>query len=154
MFTGGAVLIDGKSHDSFGTAFSARPETSAVFLFPLIGLAMMYHCLALWINKTEVKLENGSLILTRGPLPWIPGKVIIPTVDIKQAYVQEYSPYAQNKKRVIRYCLIVQTFSAGDLVLETGISHYKDAHMLEEWLEKDLGIQDVSVPGEYDKKAA
>lgn len=155
-FGGSSVTVNGQAYHSFEAAFSANPMTAMVFLFPLIGMLMMYHCMALWVNKTEIKLEGGFLSLNRGPLPWVPKEMKIAVSDIKQAYVQEYSPYSENKKRVIRYQLMVQTFSAGGIVFENGISHYADAHMLEQWLEKNLGIQNTSVSGEadYDQKAA
>lgn len=150
----GSVTVNGKAFNP--ETFTADPISAAVFLFPAIGFLMMYHCAALWINKTEIKLENGFLVSTRGPMPWIPKEIKIPTSDIKQAYVQEYSAYSQNNQPVIRYQLIVQRISSGDTVLENDIRVYADAQILEEWIEKNLGIQDVSVPGEVQefKKAA
>ena len=156
LFGGGSVTVNGQAYQTFDAAFTANPMTATVFLFPIIGMMMMYHCVALWVNKTEIKLENGFLILNRGPMPWIPKEVKIAISDIKQAYVQEYSPYTENKNRVIRYQLMVQRHSSGDMVFENGISNVTDAQMLEQWLEKNLGIKDVAVPEEYDfrKKAA
>ena len=156
MFGANSITVNGKAYQSFEAAFSANPFSAAILFFPIIGLVMMYHCLAMWVNQTEIKLKNGFLVSSRGPLPWLPKEIKIPVSDIKQAYVQEYSPYTQDKTPVIHYRLMVQRISSGDTILENGICTYSDALMLEQWLETNLGIQDVSIPGEVksDKKAA
>lgn len=154
---GGKLTVNGASFHSYWDAFQAHPVTAAAFLFPIIGLLMIYHCLALWVNRTEMKITNTDFIVNRGPLFWVGSKIRIPIKDIKQAYVQEYSPYAEYDKPVLRYRLMVQRFSVEETVVESEIRLYSDAQILETWIEKNLCIIDVPVPGEAvneEKKAA
>jgi len=150
MFGIGSVTVNGKAYYSLEAAYAANPITATVILFPLIGLLMIYHNLAMWMNKTELKLENGHLILNNGPIPWFPREVRIPVNDIKQAYVQEFNVNSDSKVPVMRYCLMVQRISSGDTVIENDISHYSEAEILETWLEKNLKIENVEVPDEVD----
>ena len=136
-----------KKH-SFSEAYAAHPITAAMFLFPLIGLVMLYHTVAIWVNKTQMQIDAGEFVIKKGPLFWMPSEFKIPVSDIKQAYVQEYSAYVENKQPIIRYRLMVQRFSSGDAQIESGITDYSDALILEKWLEENIGIQNVSVPGE------
>lgn len=154
MADGGKISVNGTSYQSFAEAYAAHPIAAAIFLFPVIGLVMLYHTLALWINETQMKIENGEFILKQGPLFWPPTEFKIPVIDIKQAYVQEYSSVAENSQPIIRYRLMVQRFSCGDSMLESGIVLYSDAQILEKWLEDNIGIQNVCVPGEVGFKKA
>jgi hypothetical protein len=145
--------IDGNQHGNFWQAVAHEPLILCVLLFPAIGLPMIYHAMALWINHTRMTIDNGSFEIRRGPLYWSQNQVKIPVEDIKQAYVQEYSVYTETKAPEIRFQLVVQRYSCGDMVLESDICTYNDAKMLEKWLEDSLGIVDQPVPGEVEKVA-
>ena len=148
MADGGKLSVNGTSYHSFAEAYAAHPIAAAIFLFPVIGLVMLYHTLAIWMNETQMKIEGGEFIMKRGPLFWLPSEIKIPVSDIKQAYVQEYSSYGDNQQPIIRYRLMVQRFSSGDTMLESGIMLYTDAQILEKWLEENIGIKYNSVSGE------
>lgn len=150
------VLSHGVEYNSILEALTVHPSVSVAFLFPVIGILMLYHTLAIWINSTEIKIEDGHFKLNRGPIPWFPSSVKVPVSDIKQAYVQEYSPYTENKTPVIRYRLMVQRYSGADSELETNIALLSDAQILERWLEQNIGLEDKLVMGEVaaEKKAA
>lgn len=148
MADGGKISVNGTNYQSFNEAYAAHPIAAAMFLFPLIGIVMLYHTAAIWFNKTQIKLEGQDFIMKRGPLFWLPSEIRIPIKDIKQAYVQEYSAYVENKQPIIRYRLMVQRFSCGDTQIESGITLYSDAQILEKWLEDNIGIENVMVPGE------
>jgi hypothetical protein len=154
MADGGKISVNGTHYHSFSEAYAAHPITAAMFLFPLIGLVMLYHTVAIWVNKTQMQIDAGEFIIRQGPLFWMPSEFKIPVSDIKQAYVQEYSAYVENKQPIIRYRLMVQRFSSGDAQIESGITEYSDALILEKWLEENIGIQNVSVPGEVGFKKA
>lgn len=156
MADGDLMKVNGSSYSSYLEAFEAHPVTAGVFLFPLIGLMMAYHCLGLWINHTEMKIERGEFVIKKGPLYWMKSEVRIPIQNIRQAFVQEYSPFSDYDRPVLRYRLIAQMFVGGETVLESEIRLYEDAQVLERWLENNIGVKDVIVPGEvgYDAKAA
>lgn len=150
MADGGKISVNGTHYQSFSEAYAAHPITAAMFLFPLVGVMMFYHTMAIWMNKTQIKIDGGEFIIKKGPLFWLPSEFKIPVSDIKQAYVQEYSAYVENKQPIVRYRLMVQRFSSGDTQIESGITEYSDAQILEKWLEDNMGIQNVSVPGEVE----
>ena len=154
MADGGKISVNGTQYHSFSEAFAVHPITAAIFLFPIIGIFMLYHTMAIWMNKTQMQIDGGEFIVKKGPLFWLPSELKIPVSDIKQAYVQEYSAYVENKQPIIRYRLMVQRFSSGDTQIESGISFYSDAQILEKWLEESLGIVDVGVPGEVEYNKA
>jgi hypothetical protein len=149
----GKVTVNGVGHDSLTSAISAYPLIASVLLFPLIGVVMMYHCLARWMNKTEFKIEDGHFEISHRPIPWGAGKIKIPIADIKQAYVQQYCSQEDSQSQVFLYRLMVQRYSCGDMVLESGITLYTDAQKLEEWLEAKLQIKNESVLGEFRQSA-
>lgn len=150
MADGGKISVNGAHYHSFSEAYAAHPITAAIFLFPIIGIMMLYHTMAIWMNKTQMRIDGGEFIVKRGPLFWMPSEFKIPVSDIKQAYVQEYSAYVENKQPIIRYRLMIQRFSSGDTQIESGITFYSDAQILEKWLEENMGIKNVSVPGEVE----
>lgn len=136
--SGKPLTVKGVSYHSLSEAFKAEPITGVILIFPLIGLLMLYHSVAMWVNKTEVKISSGELVITQGPLYWYPSEIKVPMKDIKEAYVQEYSPYSENKERIIRYRLVLQRYSSEDIVGESGIALYSDAEKLEKWLEAHM----------------
>jgi len=148
MINGDKMRVNGTSFHSYVDAFSQHPVTAGVLLFPLIGLVMIYHCLALWINRTEMKIERGDFVVSRGPLYWTYSDVRVPIKDIRQAYVQEYSPFAEGEEKVLRYRLMIQRVSGGETVLESDIEQLDQAQSLEIWLEENLQIINVKVKGE------
>lgn len=142
---GESLRVNDVSYPSLSAALDAQPMAYVMLVFPLIGVLMLYHSLAMWLNKTEVKIQDGYLFVNHGPLYWHPGEIKVPVSDIKQAYVEEYSPYSENRERIIRYRLVLQRSSASDLVAESGITFFADAQMLETWLEIHMGLVDSSV---------
>ncbi len=135
---GGKVLSHGSEFHSVFEAISTHPSAGVAFLFPFLGLMMLYHTTAIWINSTEIKIEDGHFKLNRGPLPWIPSSVKVPLSEIKNIYVQEYGPYTENKTPVIRYRLMVQRHDGVDTELETNMAKLSEAQELEKWLEQNM----------------
>jgi hypothetical protein len=144
----GNIIVNQVSYDSIPAAVAAHPIIATIFLFPLIGSVMLYHCAAIWFNKSEFKIENGHFEIKRGPIPWGAIHIKIPIEDIKQAYVQQYISQSENDHHIYHYRLLIQRHSSADMILENRISLYADAKMLEDWIESRLMIKNVSVPGE------
>lgn len=147
----GHYQVNGTKCHSIFEAISREPLNLAVFLFPLLGLLMMYSCVAHWKNKTEFKLEDGNFKTVKGPLPWFGKTFSIPVTDIKQAYVQEYVTISDND-RLTRYRVLAQLNSGDEVVVDADICDYDDARQLEMWLENKLGIVDTCIPGEVEIK--
>jgi hypothetical protein len=153
-FESGIITVNGIEHTTFNAAIMAEPILAILCVFPLIGLMLGYYCCAQWFNKTRMKFEKNDFVVKRGPFPWGAREIRVPTIEIKQAFIQEYSPHSEENMRVLRYRLMVQTSRHGDMVLESGIGSLKDAEFLEQWLEGKIGIKDVPVPGEVGFKKA
>lgn len=147
----GDYQVNGDKCHSILEAITRAPLNAVVFLFPLIGLTMLYSCVAHWKNRTVFKLEHGYFKTEKGPMPWFGKTFSIPVKDIKQAYVQEYLTYSDTG-HLTRYRVVAQFHSGAEMEIDTDICDYDDAHKLEMWLENKLGITDMSVPGEAENK--
>ena len=145
---GGKISVNGTSYQSFSEAYGAHPIAAAMFIFPVVGIIMLYHTAAIWMNKTQIKIDLGFLEIKKGPIFWMPSSTKIPLSDIKEAYVQEYTVFADNENPITRYRMMVQRVSSGECVLESGIVHYADAQILEKWLEENISKKIETSSGE------
>ncbi len=147
----GPMQVNGTQCHTIFEAISKEPLVAVVFLFPCLGLVMLYSCIAHWKNRTEFKIEDGSFKTSKGPLPWMGKSISISVNDIKQAYVQEYVTSSDNGQ-LNRYRVMVLLHSSAEVVVDSDICDYDDARHLEMWLENKLGIVDTSIPGEVEYK--
>lgn len=145
---GGKISVNGTSYQSFGEAYAAHPVTAAMFIFPIVGIIMLYHTMAIWMNKTQMKISQGHLEIKKGPIFWMPSSTKISLSVIKDAFVQQYTVYADNENPIIRYRMMVERVSGGETVLESGIAHYADAQILEKWLEENISRKSETSSGE------
>lgn len=148
---GGEVFINGQGHTSLGLAIAAYPFLACIFFFPLCGLLMLYHCLALWMNRTELKTCEDDLYLTQGPVPWGQKVLRIPLSEIKNVHLQDYNSYLNGDTPEIRYRLVISRYHAGDVILETGIRTIAEASAAQSWChqhlfqsEKELGLKSAA----------
>lgn len=119
---GGKVFVNDVRYDSFGSALAAYPFLSCIFAFPLIGIVMLYHTVALWFNQTVFSLDDEAFVMKCGPLPWRRGQVRIPFAEIKKLYLRDHY-------------LVLERHHQGDLVIDDFISHPQEAIIFEQWFQ-------------------
>lgn len=123
-------------------------------LFPLIhvavGLGLTYYTVALFVNKTIIKVNSESIEIKHKPLPWFGEKTIV-TKDIEQVYVKE--KVSQGKSgATYTYELFAKQKSGAKAIKILGgdiIGDSEDARLMEQEIESFLGIKDYQVRGEY-----
>ncbi len=135
---GGEVFINGQGHTTLVMAMAAYPFLACIFFFPVCGLLMLYHCTALWLNRTELKTCADDLYLTQGPIPWGQKVMKVPLSEIKNVHLQDYNSYLNGDTPEIRYRLVISRYHAGDLVLETGIRTIAQAAAAQSWCHEHL----------------
>lgn len=121
-----------------------------MFVFPIahlaIGFGLTYFTLGIFMNRTEVKVNNGRLSVWNGPLPWI-GNVSVDTADITQIYGQEKVTRTENSTRT-DYQVYALTTSGRRIQLLVGLNEAAQAIYIERRLEHQLDIRDEPVAGE------
>ena len=117
---GGKVFVNDVRYDSFASALAAYPFLSCIFAFPLIGSVMLYHTLALWLNHTDLSLDEDTFIMKSGPIPWGSGPVVVAWSEIKKVYVRQQQ-------------LVIERYHQGDLVIETKAFHPDEVKLFELW---------------------
>lgn len=125
-------------------------------LFPLLhvaaGLFVGYWTLALFFNRSTVRITDDELSVTHAPLPW-PGNLRIRSAELTQIFTQ--LRVTQGKNGEIRTYDVVAIMNGGERrVLVKGLAEPDQALFLEQRIEERLGIVDVAVMGEYQGPAA
>jgi hypothetical protein len=116
--------------------------------FVLIGIGMGWMALGLLLNRTTIRVEGLRLQVSHGPI-WWPGKRDIPTKDLDQLYCEEYVAYKSNDMPVYRLRIHAICKDGAKIKLVPGMEDAGQALYLEQLLEKQLGIVDRPVSGEY-----
>lgn len=119
-------------------------------LFPIIhvaiGVGLTYLTLALIINRTWIKADNGVVSILHGPLPWR-GNQVIPCADIDQLFCREIIRQGKNGPSVSYELWAALRNGTTKRVLSTMLSD-EQAIFIEQQLEKALGITDRAMAGE------
>jgi hypothetical protein len=134
--------------DAWVKALSRDPAAMIMGLFPLIGIAIFYAFLALYYNKSKFTVTSDGLSVESGPLPWPNSKFQIQSANISQLYVQIYSTYERNETSVKAYRVVLQETQGHEYVIASGFPTYREARILEQWLENKLAIKDKAISGE------
>lgn len=116
-------------------------------LFYAIGLFLIYYCLASLINETRIVVEDRTIAVTHGPLPWKAPRPM-PVDDIEQLYVKERVHRGKDSTSV-QYSLEIMRRSGGTLTLLSGEHDPDIPRTVERLLETHLGIEDRRVKGEH-----
>ena len=148
FFSGEPVTVDGVQYESVLAAIEAHPMDPGLLIPPLLGGAALYLFLAMALNRTVFSVSNGSLTITRGPLPWRKSRQLFPIGSLTQLYVEQYSSHSRNGKRVLAYRLKAYQLNGPPITLDSAMTNSNDARILEQWLEARLGIRDQWVPEE------
>lgn len=129
-------------------------------IFPIghvaVGVGLTYFCVATFLNRTTLSIQDGFLSLRHGPMFW-PGQFVLPVDDIEQFYVKSLarrmtydSPGMATGMATVNISgqLMAVLKSGGERKvwgqeLDPGVVRY-----LEHCLEEFLGIEDRRVAGE------
>jgi hypothetical protein len=138
-------------------ASAINPETASqgmawIFAtFPLlhvaVGLGMIYYTVSLFVNRTDILLENGSLEVRHGPLPWRGNRKLSQTA-IAQLFVAKRLSHSQKSGTSEHFDLMVLDPEHIISPLLKNLPSLEHAKFVEQWVEQKLGIRNQSVEGE------
>lgn len=142
LFHQSKFVMNGKAITSLSQAISEHPSVSLIFGLPLIGTWLIYHSFALWINRTELILEDERLVYKQGPLPWSPSVVWYDLRDLEKIWIEAYSPGYQDGRPQEFFRLCLQMKSAGQKILLQKLSQ-ADRAVLEKWIEESKLCEEI-----------
>jgi hypothetical protein len=120
-----------------------------ILLFPLlhvaVGLGLAYGALAMFVNRTLVRAESGTLSVTHGPLPWRPGPTLA-SGAVSQVFTREDA--SKKNQGSPTYSVWAVRKDGGRVRLAGTIPSADTALFLEQTIERHLEIADRAVPGE------
>ncbi len=152
VFAGFCVLWDGFLIFWYRTALQNPNPGNIALWFPLlhvsVGVGLTYWTLAGFLNRTVIRVSQGSLSIQHGPLPWL-GNRTVQTSEIRQLYREEIVSTGR-RGTTSSYPVSAVLHSGGKLKLIT--TDAPDLSLaLEQEIEKQLGLTDVRVVGEMRK---
>lgn len=115
-------------------------------LHAAVGLYLAYYTLALFINKTDIRIDTYDLSVKHYPLRW-PGALQIPVEDVQQVYCKERIVRTKNSSRIIYDVLCIDRANKQKKLL-SGLADASQAQFIEAEIEKILGIKNRPVTGE------
>lgn len=124
------------------------------FVFPIIhvaiGVGLTYFVLAGLLNSTVIRVADGMLTVRHGPLPWI-GNCDLPTEGIDQIYCQnklQRSRDEDGRTTISTQYEVHALVNGRKQKLLSGLHEADHALFVEQRLERFLGIENRTVPGE------
>lgn len=138
--------------DGFLITWYALSGSAPLFakLFPIlhvaVGVGLTYLTLAMIINRTWIKADNGVVSILHGPLPWT-GNLVIPCSEIDQLFCREIIRHGKNGPSVSYELWAALRDGMTRKLLSTMLTE-EQAIFIEQRLEKALGITDRAMPGE------
>jgi hypothetical protein len=134
----------------FGIPTQGAPRPASFYWFPLLhvgaGLWLTYYTIAGFLNRTLIGVNQGEITIRHTPLPWLGGRRI-QAGELKQLYCEEI--HGRRSQTTFQLCAVRK--DGTKLKLLTGLPGSDVALLLEERIERQLGIQDRHVPGELSK---
>lgn len=121
-------------------------------LFPLlhvaVGIGLTYSVLATFFNRTIIRIAQGELSISHGPIPWL-GNHRLSTFEIQQFYCTEK---ITNGRRRYSVSYDLNLMRADNTKLQLlNLEELDQALYLEQKLEEFLRIADEKIPGEVQK---
>ncbi|MDQ8179778.1 hypothetical protein [Pelagicoccus sp. SDUM812005] len=134
-----------------GIAISQGAWSMAAFgsIHAGVGLGIIYFTIALFLNKTDIRIDTYNLSVKHYPLPWF-GQVTFPVESIQQVYCKEKITRGKNGTHV-SYELHCLDRNNRSKKLLSGLNQSEQAQFIEREIEKTLGLKDRPVSGEYRK---
>ena len=111
-----------------------------------MGLGLIYLTVAIFINRTDIRIGRDLLSVRHYPLPFI-GQKKIPTADVEQLFCSENQIRSNNTTRTV-YDVKVLLRDKSSKTLITGLDDARQARYIETEAEKFLRIDDSPVAGE------
>ena len=110
-------------------------------------LCASYLMIAGLVNRSWIRVSNGVLSITHGPLPW-KSKMVVPCCEVDQLYaVEQFATSDQGPRAIYSVCLATSDGRTRELL--TGVNLNREQVLyVEQQLEQAMGIDDRTVPGE------
>lgn len=119
----------------------------AGLLHTAVGVFIAYITIAGFLNKTDIIIKRGQLVVKHYPLPW-PGSKNISTNEIEQLYCKENISRSKNgTTRTYEVKVILNNRTDQSLV--KNMEDVQQALFIEQEIENKLGIENREVAGEY-----
>ncbi len=134
----------------YTAAFSSDDPDIMMILFPIIhvavGIGITYYTATLFLNRTNVGITRGELVIQHGPLPWA-GNLALPARSIKQLFCKRVVKRNKNST-YYRYEVHALNEVGRRKRLLANLTTEEQAVFLEQELEDFLRIEDEHVEGQ------
>lgn len=122
----------------------------------LVGLALTYYVLAVYLNKTRVRLEGGTLKVITSPVYYHPPRVFY-TQDIERIYIRRgagaNTNFRMKNSRTSstsgEYNVMASLYGTSDQMLIGNLDEYEEAAFFKQELINYLGLDDEPYAGDY-----
>lgn len=139
----------------YSTAFGEDGPPGAFrwifIIFPLghlaVGVGLTYFTLAVFLNRTTIRVEGGTLTVRHVPVP-VPGAQTLSTDDLEQIYCRVAHRAGRHPGPTLRYEVVALTRKGGTVKILSGLENEEQALFIEQAVERHLGIEDRPVAGE------
>lgn len=118
-------------------------------LHAAVGIGLIYGTLALFLNRTTIRVAEGRLTVRHAPLPWT-GNVDLDTTEIRQLYCKAKVHRGKNSTTTSYEVHLVRPDERSKLLVR-GLTEPEQALYLEQELERFLRIRDAPVEGELSR---
>lgn len=140
---------------AFGEEGPPGPMRFIMVCFPIVhvavGVALTYSTIAGFVNRTIVRISQGTLTVEHGPLPWT-GNVSVAAADVDQVYCTEKAGRRGERSSAASTYIVNAVLKDGRSVKLVSVSlERKQALYIEQKLEEKLGIADQPVSGEIER---
>ena len=115
---------------------------------PLIGIAIAYYTLTLWINKTTFHIDQEKLTVKTGPLKWFGDSVTLRS-QIESIFIKEDVAMTKNGHPVYSLNLFAKLKSGDEVKILRNSSNKKELYFIESILERSLGLRDDAREDQY-----
>jgi hypothetical protein len=114
-----------------------------------VGLFLIYFTVALFVNKTEIKVDSRSLSVKHGPLPWR-GDATLPADMVHQIWCKMKVERGKNSSHnTMSYELHANSKHGKSKKLLSHLQKPEEALFLEQQLEAYMRIEDRPVAGAF-----
>jgi hypothetical protein len=108
-----------------------------------LGVGLIYGAIAGLVNRTTIRVSNGRLHVTHGPLPWR-GNAVLDRAALEQIYVN----HEVDSETATTYDVRALLTNGRSRKLVKKLKERSEARYIEHVVEDALGIVDAPVPGE------
>ncbi len=139
LFWNGAIAIPLSKEPGWGYILFLSP-------FILVGVWMLYTCLATLVNSTVLRVEYGMVRIYQTPLPRL--GTSYRKDEIEQLYCRGFQSGHVAGRPIFNYNVMVLLKNGRRRPLITFLENVEEAAYIEQKIESHLGIEDRVVSGE------